>query len=211
MIIRAATIAGLALLLAATPALGQARRATPGEPEARVALELFPAKERLTVTSPAFKDGADIPFENTQYRSNTFPGLAWSQGPTRTKSYAVIMQDNDLLVRGAPVLHWTLFNIPANVTTLEIGMIRPPVGASYGPNYKGPAFAYTGPRTPPGPKDHYHFQVFALDTIVPAEAGSSYAVLTDAIRDHVLASGEVVGMGEKDPDAPMPPSKPPKS
>ncbi len=29
---------------------------------------------RLTVTSPAFKNGADIPFENTQYRGNIFQG-----------------------------------------------------------------------------------------------------------------------------------------
>ena len=36
---------------------------------------------KLAVTSPAFKDGTDIPFENTQYRGNTFPGLAWTNGP----------------------------------------------------------------------------------------------------------------------------------
>ena len=103
------------------------------------ALELMPAKGKLAVTTPAFKDGGDIPFENTQYRSNTFPGLSWSKGPAGTKSYVVIMQDNDLLVRGAPVLHWTLFNIPAGVTKLDVGMTTPP-----------------GRRTPPGPRTTAH-------------------------------------------------------
>jgi len=46
----------------------------------------------LAVTSPAFKDNADIPYENTQYRGNIFPGLSWTPGPAGTKSYAVFVQ-----------------------------------------------------------------------------------------------------------------------
>lgn len=199
--IRIAAIAAVLSLAAAPAALAQVSRSTPGQPEARTALDLMPAKDKLTVTTPAFKDGGDIPFENTQYRTNTFPGLSWTKGPKATRSYVLIMQDNDLLVRGAPVLHWTMFNIPASVTKLDAGMTTPPAGAAYGPNYKGAAQAYTGPRTPPGPKDHYHFEIFALDTTVPDEAGSSYAALTKAMEGHVLASGEVVGLGEKDPAA----------
>ena len=33
------------------------------------------AAVRLTVTSPAFKDGANIPYENTQYRGSLFPAF----------------------------------------------------------------------------------------------------------------------------------------
>jgi Raf kinase inhibitor-like YbhB/YbcL family protein len=119
----------------------------------------------------------------------------------------LIMQDNDLIVRGAPVLHWTMVNIPASVTKLDAGMAAPPTGAGYGPNYKGAAQPYTGPHTPPGPKDHYHFQIFALDTVVP-DPGASYAALTTAMTGHILASGEVVGLGEKDPSTPPPAPRP---
>ncbi len=191
------------LSLAAAPALAQVSRSTPGQPEARTTFELMPAKVKLTVTTPAFKDGGDIPFENTQYRTNIFPGLTWTKGPKETKSYVLIMQDNDLLVRGAPVLHWTMFNIPPSVTRLEVGMTTPPAGAGYGPNYKGAAQSYAGPKTPPGPKDHYHFEIFALDTTV-SDPGRDYAALITAMAGHVLASGEVVGLGEKDPMAPGP-------
>jgi para-nitrobenzyl esterase len=199
-----AAVAAAALVsLAAVPSKAQVSRATPGQPEARTALDLMPAKAKLTVTTPAFKDGGDIPFENTQYRGNIFPGLSWTKGPEGTSSYVLIMQDNDLIVRGAPILHWTMYNIPASVTKLEAGMTAPPLGAAYGPNIRGAAHAYMGPRTPPGPKDHYHFQIFALDTMV-VDPGADYAALTKAMDGHVLASGEVVGLGEKDPNAPAP-------
>ena len=202
--------AAVILSLAAAPALAQVSRSTPGQPEARTALDLMPAKDKLTVTTPAFKNGEQIPFENTQYRTNTFPGLSWTKGPKATKTYVLIMQDNALLLRGAPILHWTLFNIPASVTKLDAGMSPTgnPPGSSYGPNYMGASKPYTGPRTPPGPGDDYHFQIFAIDTTVPDTAASDYSALTKAMEGHVLASGEVVGHGIADPNAPPPAPRP---
>ena len=206
----AAVGATLAATLAAVPAFAQAHRANPGDPDAKTALELMPAKARLAVTTPGFKTGEQIPFEYTQYRTNTFPGLSWTKGPAGTKSYAVILQDNTLIVRGAPVLHWTLFNIPAGVTRLDAGMAPTgnPTGSAYGPNYKGASQPYTGPRTPPGPGDDYHFEVFALDTTIPDEGKGDYAAITKAMEGHVLASGEVVGHGIADPNAPPPAPRP---
>lgn len=164
------------------------------------ALVTLPAKNgaTLVVTTPAFKTGGDIPFENTQYKGNVFPGLSWTPGPAGTKSYAIIMQDADGMMRnsnGLPILHWTMGNIPATVTKLDAAMTTAPEGSAYGPNYRGANQPYLGPRTPPGPKHRYHLQVFALDTVLPADAFATYAAMTDAMKDHVLASGEVVGLG----------------
>jgi para-nitrobenzyl esterase len=181
---------------------------------AQLALTNIPAKggAKLTVTSPAFKDMGDIPFANTQYQGNTFPGLEWTAGPAGTKSYAIIMQDTDIMVRGGPILHWTAFNIAG--TKLDAGMTALPAGASYGPNIRGATQAYMGPRTPAGPKHRYHFQVFALDTTIPADPAPTYETLTAAMKDHVLASGEIIGLGQVDPNAPprtppTPPASPP--
>ncbi len=165
------------------------------------ALVTLPAKSgaTLTVTTPAFKNGGDIPFENTQYKGNVFPGLSWTAGPAGTKSYAIIMQDADGMMRnsnGLPILHWTMGNIPATITKLDAAMTTAPEGSAYGPNYRGANQPYLGPRTPPGPKHRYHIQVFALDTVLPADAFATYAAMTDAMKDHVLASGEVVGLGQ---------------
>jgi para-nitrobenzyl esterase len=195
-----------AAALAATLAFAMARVAAAEAPSpgaAQLALATIPAHgaARLIVASPAFPAGGDIPFENTQYRGNIFPGLYWSKGPSATRSYVIIMQDPDSISNGMPILHWTLFNIPVGVTELDIAMQAPPPGATYGPNIRGQNQAYMGPHTPPGPKHHYHLQLFALNTTLAPEAGSSYAALTGAMNGHVLAEGELVGLAQADPNA----------
>ncbi len=179
-----------------------------------LALVTLPAKDggRLSVTTPGWNNNEDIPFKYTQYQDNMFPGLEWTQGPIGTKSYAIIMQDPEFITRsGGPVLHWTMVNIPANLFKLSAGM-KPegkPAGAIYGPNYKGVAQPYLGPRTPAGPKNRYQFQVFALDTMLPADfAPKTYDELIAPMKDHVLASGVVVGLGQVDPSAPPPAPSP---
>lgn len=201
-----------ALGLAALPVLAQPPAAPQPGPQpglAQLVTKTIPAKSNaaLTVTSPAFQNLGDIPFENTQYRTNTFPGLSWTAGPAGTRSYAIVMQDADAMVGGGPILHWTMVNIPASVTSLPTGMSEPPAGASYGPNIRGANQPYMGPRTPPGRKNHYHFQVLALDTTLPPEALANYASLTAALAGHILAAGDLVGLGQADPDAPPAPAR----
>ena len=196
------TIAAVSCALAASAALNSASAQQPPAAvengAANLAMALLPAKSttKLTVTSPAFAHGADIPFENTQYKGNIFPGLAWTAGPAGTKSYALIMQDGDS--RGAtPYLHWILFNIPANMVKLDAAMATPPTGAFQ-------IRPYNGPRTPAGPKHRYHFQIFALDVTLPQDSTTTnIAGVTAAMKDHVLASGELIGLGQI-----MPPPQP---
>ena len=123
----------------------------------------------------------------------------FNAGNTGTKGYVIIMQDTDILRQGMPILHWTIANIPATVTRLDAGMTAPPAGAAYGPNIRGANQPYMGPRTPPGPKHRYHFQIFAMDLDIAPEALSSFATLTAAMKDHVLASGEIIGLGSAPP------------
>ncbi len=200
------------LAFAAIPAFAQAP-AAPAAPSRPNALVEFPAKSsaKLTVTTPAWTDGGDIPFENTQYRSNSFPGLAWSAGPSGTKSYAIIMQDTGGSRNGAPILHWTLYNIPVSVTKLDAAMPATgnPPGSSYGPGLRGAAQPYNGPRTPAGPKHPYHMQVFALDSTLKADPALDYDGLVNQMKGHILADGEVVGMGSVDPNPTAPPPAPP--
>jgi Raf kinase inhibitor-like YbhB/YbcL family protein len=179
-----------------------------GDKLAIVLLQPKAGAKALAVTTPAFKSGEDIPFENTQYRTNTFPGLKWTAGPKGTKSYAIIMQDPDMNFRGNPVPHWSMYNIPATMTELKAGFTDLPKGAAYGANYAGPAHAYFGPRTPPGPKHRYHFQVFALDTTIPEDPKIDNTGLFAAMTGHVLASGETVGLGQQDPNPTAPPPAP---
>jgi para-nitrobenzyl esterase len=95
-----------------------------------------------------------------------------------------------------------MFNIAG--TKLDPGMTTAPTGSTHGPNIRGANQPYMGPRTPAGPKHRYHLQVFALDTTLPADAGATLDSLTAAMKDHVLASGELIGLGQVDPSAPPP-------
>lgn len=206
-----AAVLAVALGALAAPAFAQAPPSATEVMASKLALTNYPAKggKTLKVSSPAFKELGDIPFENTMYRANIFPGLEWSKGPKGTQSYALIMQDTDANMNGDAILHFTMFNIPASVTKLDAGMTNPPAGAMYGPDMRGPMHAYVGPRTPAGPKHRYHLQVFALDTILQGDPAMTWAQLKAAIAGHVLASGQVVGLGSFDPQAPKPPPRPP--
>ena len=156
--------------------------------------------QKITVSTPGWPDGGDINFKYTQYETNTFPGLEWTAGPPSTKSYAIIMQDTDLVMRGSPILHWSVVNIPASVTKLAAGMSpeQIPNGSIYGPNYKGANQPYLGPRTPPGPKHRYHIQVLAVDMMLPADfAPKNYAELIEPLKGHVVGAGDVVGLGQE--------------
>jgi para-nitrobenzyl esterase len=206
----AAVAAVLALSAPASLAQSPAVGAEPGAAQLARATLTAKTNLKLTVTSAAFKAGGDIPFENTTYRGNIFPGLAWSKGPYGSRTYAVIMQDDDAIFRGAPLLHWSMYDIPLDVRKLDAGMTTPPAGASNGPNVMGPNHAYMGPHTPPGPRHHYHFQVFALDTVISPAPVPNYAALTAAMQGHVLASGELVGLARVDPNAPPRVPAPPK-
>ena len=59
--------------------------------------------------------------------------------------------------------------------------------------------AYMGPRTPAGPKHRYHIQVFALDNRVGSESMQGYDAMLAAMKGHVLASGEIIGLGSAPP------------
>jgi Raf kinase inhibitor-like YbhB/YbcL family protein len=198
---RRVAIAASLSLIAATALFAQQPPPATEVGAAQLALRNLPAKagNKLTVSSPAFKEGGDIPFENTQYRGNVFPGLSWTPGPIGTQSYVVIMQDADAMMRGAPILHWTMGNISGSVTKLNAGMTTPPEGAQNGPNMRGAKQPYAGPRTPAGPKHRYHFQVFALDKKLTEAELASYPMLIAAMKDHVLASGETIGLGQVAP------------
>lgn len=201
--VSAAVLASLLAAGIAAPSSAQGPPAATEPGASQLALANLPATDgaKLTVSTPAFAAGGDIPFENTQYKGNVFPGLSWSAGPSGTKTYVIIMQDGDAMRNGAPIFHWSMIDIPASITKLDPKMSEPPAGAQYGPNMRGANQPYLGPHTPAGPKHRYHLQVFALDTSIPADAAGNYESLTGAMKGHVLASGEVIGLGQIMPGA----------
>ncbi|MEA2663328.1 MAG: hypothetical protein QOI11_272 [Candidatus Eremiobacteraeota bacterium] len=158
---------------------------------------------RLTVTSSAVRDGETVPqsavFDEMGCTGdNRSPDLSWSGAPAGTKSYALTVWDPDAPT-GVGFVHWVLFNIPAETTSLpeDAGSHkRASVKAQHGTNDFG-LQAYSGPCPPPGdPPHHYHFTVYALDVekLAGLDSSTSYAKFKFMSRRHVLATGEIVGL-----------------
>jgi para-nitrobenzyl esterase len=171
---------------------------------AELAIKALPptTTSKLTVTSSAFKEGDDIPWEYTQYGSNTFPGLTWTDGPAGTHSYVLIVQGENPSSGGVVVsIHLTLFNLPAKLTALKMGMTAPPAGATNGENIHGFNQPYAGPHAHTAVKSIYHYQVFALDTVLDLGPSATFDTTVAAMTGHVLASGDLVGVSARKPDS----------
>jgi Raf kinase inhibitor-like YbhB/YbcL family protein len=160
-----------------------------------LALTRVAATGALQVTSGGFRAGAAMPAKYSEYADGVSPPLAWSAVPG-AKSYAVIMEDPDAPQK--PFVHWLAWNIPANVTSLPEGVqeqprLTEPDGVLQGRNTRGSS-GYYGPRPPVGDAaHHYHFQVFALDTVLALPFGADRDELVKALEGHVLGKGEVIG------------------
>lgn len=150
------------------------------------------ALSKMQLTSPAFAAGGRIPAKHTGEAENVSPALAWSDAPEGTRSFAVVCHDPDApLVTGGRYgyVHWVLYNIPGNVTSLEEGTSGYTSGVS---DFGKPG--YGGPMPPPGHGTHnYYFWVFALNAELNLEPGLTLWQLLEKIEPHTLGMNRLVG------------------
>jgi Raf kinase inhibitor-like YbhB/YbcL family protein len=154
----------------------------------------------LSLTSPAFAEGGEIPTYYTCEGQDVSPPLAWSAPPSGTKSLALIVDDPDAPDPKAPKMtwvHWVLYNLPPTAGRLpeavEPNML--PAGTSEGLN-DWKRTGYGGPCPPIGRHRYFH-KLFALDTVLPDLGRPTKAQLEKAMQGHVLAGAELVGTYEK--------------
>jgi Raf kinase inhibitor-like YbhB/YbcL family protein len=94
-----------------------------------------------------------------------------------------------------------IWNIPGDLTSLAPGLPpRPrldhPKGAVQGRNAKG-GFGYFGPRPPPGHgPHHYHFELFALDKLLPMGPDTPLPELLNALKGNTIAKADLVALYE---------------
>ena len=179
-----------------------AAQAPAGAPRAGVT-----AMPPMTMTVTGFADGAEIPVRFSQAAEGAAPGegtspaISWSNVPAGTQSIVLHMHDLDVARNRTTddQVHWLVWNIPATTTGLPEGV---PKGSSRpdgsfqisatGPVYRGPGAPATGPR------HHYMFEVFALDTkldVQPtADAFETRANVMRAMQGHVLGKAVYGGL-----------------
>jgi Raf kinase inhibitor-like YbhB/YbcL family protein len=146
--------------------------------------------KKLEVSSAKIPAGGEVPDTYSSYGQGVSPPLTWSAGPYGTRSFALLIEDPDAPMQ-EPFTHWLVWNITPNVRGVTQGAA--PAGAQQGMLLTGKV-GYMGPRPPPGPPHHYHFEVFALDRKLDLNNGADRSALLAAMKGRVLASGELVAL-----------------
>lgn len=155
------------------------------------------ALSEMQLRTTAFENRGAIPKKHTGEGEDVSPALSWTDIPDGTKSFAVICHDPDApLVTGSGnygFVHWTLYNIPGDVTSLAEGTSEYTAGANdFGKT------GYGGPMPPNGHGvHHYFFWVLALDKELDLEAGLTMWKLLERIEPHIIGMNRLVGMYER--------------
>jgi Raf kinase inhibitor-like YbhB/YbcL family protein len=151
------------------------------------------APKGMTLTSLAFAEGQTIRRSCTADGADVSPALRWNQAPAGTKSFAVTCRDSDM-PRGT-FIHWVIYNIPGTASGVPEGLPRQeqlPDGCCQGTNDFHET-GYIGPKPPPAKTHNYHFELYALDILLPVEAGVTAARLHDMMKGHFLATARLTG------------------
>lgn len=142
----------------------------------------------LKIDSPVFKNEELIPSRYTCEGEDINPPLLIGDIPAKAKTLALIMEDPD--APNGTFDHWLLWNIP----------VAPRIDENSNPGISGKngfgKTGYGGP-CPPSGTHRYFFHVYALDVELDLDAGSDKKTLLDALDNHVLAMGELMGKYQK--------------
>lgn len=144
----------------------------------------------MIITSSAFNNGDMIPLKFTCDGGDINPELLIQNVPAEARSLALIIHDPDAPVAGG-FAHWTVWNIDPKKAVIKEESISP--GSVEGENSAG-WVGYMGPCPPPGAPHHYHFQLYALDTVLNLPIGAPVTALQKEIAVHSIASAELIGL-----------------
>lgn len=149
----------------------------------------------MQLTSPAFQDTELIPTKFSCQGANCNPELQWSDVPSGTVSFVLIMDDPDVPRNLRPdglFIHWLVWNIPATVTTIPehsepTGVVGMTTSGHVG---------YVGP-CPPDRMHRYYFRVYALDCELSLPSSATKGDIIRAMEGHILDRAELMGRYEK--------------
>jgi Raf kinase inhibitor-like YbhB/YbcL family protein len=144
----------------------------------------------LTLTSPAFDHGEQIPGQYGRQGDDVNPPLEIGNVPDGAASLALIVDDPDAVEPAGKVWdHWIVWNVPPETKTIPEDW--EPTEAQQGTNDFGEV-GYGGP-SPPDREHRYRFKLFALDTKLDLPPETDAEALGAAMEGHVLAATQLDG------------------
>ena len=144
----------------------------------------------MILESSAFENGGTIPRKYGYKNENLSVPLKINEIPETAKSLVLIMDDPDAMgAVGKIWTHWILWNISPN--TKEIAENSIPADSIQGKT-DFDEIGYGGP-APPDKEHSYIFKLYALDTTLNLEEGSSKTDVEEAMKNHILTEVKLEG------------------
>jgi Raf kinase inhibitor-like YbhB/YbcL family protein len=144
----------------------------------------------MTITSPAFANGGNIPSKYTCDGADVNPPLQFHGVPATAKGLVLIVDDPD--APGRTFTHWFVWNIDPKQTSIAEGARFP----NQGVNDFGRT-GYGGPCPPPSGSHRYFFRLYALDRQIELPSGSKRSRLETEMKGHIVAQAELMGGYER--------------
>lgn len=146
----------------------------------------------MKLSAPALATAASIPAQFNCDGADLSPELSWSDPPTGTRSFVVILDDPD--APGGTFGHWAIFDIAPSVHHLAAGAGN---NAVPGPRQARNDFGsggYRGPCPPRGKGAHrYRFRLLALKVDhLYAPGAPNVADVERAARRQVLGTATLI-------------------
>jgi hypothetical protein len=157
-----------------------------------------PANRSIRLESSGFAHNSTMPIRFTDDGSDVSPPIMWSGVPANARELALICDDPDA-PSPDPWVHWVIYKIPPTRNELpeSVPALESPSeisGAVQGLN-SWETIGYRGPAPPRGNDAHrYYFTLYALDEILDLRPGLDKYQLLDAMRAHIIARGELIGV-----------------
>lgn len=148
----------------------------------------------FSISSSSWTNGGAIPDANAYTAmsggQNKSPELTFSNIPSGTLSFAIILQDSS----SAAWKHWRVINIPVETTTLIENVSSIGIAGATQLNSESAGAIYEGPHPPVGTTHTYTITVYALNTAsVSLSADVSNADFITGVSAYSLGSASWSG------------------
>jgi Raf kinase inhibitor-like YbhB/YbcL family protein len=147
----------------------------------------------FTLKSASFNHEGDIPKKHTCDGADVSPALSWSDPPSDTRSFCLIMDDPD--APSGTWVHWVLYDIPGQSRELSENVPKQAElkdGSRQGRNdFQKPG--YGGPCPPRGGPHRYYIRLYALDTTLKLPSDATKGDVEKKMKGHVIAHAELMG------------------
>ncbi len=158
-----------------------------------LALSAVASAQSLTISSPTFQQGGNIPSKFTcdAGPAAVNPQLVFGNVPAKSQSLVLIMDDPDVpktMIPSGEFVHWLKWDIAPSSNGIAEGAGKDGINGMGKPGYMGPC--------PPDRSHRYFFKLFALDTRLTGDYKNK-AELEKAMEGHVLQKAELMANYER--------------